>query len=568
MGKSMSRVLKGKKQIWLTLIVVVLAFAMALVIILSTCREYETIPLQEHWGVTFDSTEGTDFTDISLEDIPFSKAEVKDTICLRTVLPKNTLVQPQLSLHVSHCAVDVYLDGQCIYTYGDEIYQKGGLLGCGYFFVPLPENFEGKVLSIRLRTVKESKFNYLEETCIISAQDALKRLATDNFLSTMISIFLVIMGMIELGSISLLIRAKKPIRTMISIAAFSFLMAFWMSCCDKTIQFLIRDYGKIAFIEYVPMYFLPVGVISIVYDFFAQSLHKKLARVFEAWFLLLACAVVVMQILNICNMSECAWIFRVSLIAAIVLGVAFLVAERNVSRTLEEKVEINGLIVFLIFVFLETLRYCFKKNYNFATIGNQSLLPFGVLVWICAMLARFVIAMYRSFVSHMRHELLMKIAYTDALTAISNRTKCEEVLQDYDKNKRPIFLINMDLNGFKAVNDTYGHSEGDQLLCVFANILQEVFGNIATVGRMGGDEFIVIMDASMEACAEEFLHKLTQKVNEHNENEQHPYLLQFAYGYATNEGNEAATPWDVYKEADEKMYDCKRKQKMKRLKEG
>ena len=163
----------------------------------------------------------------------------------------------------------------------------------------------------------------------------------------------------------------------------------------------------------------------------------------------------------------------------------------------------------------------------------------------------------------MRHDFLMKIAYTDSLTAISNRTKCEEVLQQYEKNKASILLVNIDLNNFKQINDTYGHSEGDRALCAFANLLDEVFGKHAVVGRMGGDEFIIITEAEKKHMIEELLHHLTKRVNEYNTLERHPFRLQFAYGYATNEKDISHTPWDVYKEADAKMYECKRKQEKK-----
>lgn len=565
MGKRINKIWSAKKQIWLTLVVGVIACVFALLIIAFSHREYETIPLKEHWRVTFDSIDGNGFDDVSIGDIPFSEAGKEDIIYLSTVLPKHTIAQPELSFFVSHCAVDVYLDEQLIYSYGDEIYKEDGLLGSGYFFVPLPENYEGKTLSIRLEKVRESRFKRLEDICIISAEDAMRRLVTDNFLSVIIAIFLFIMCLIEFCSVGMLIRVKKPIRSMLSVSAFSLLMSFWLCCNNKTIQLFLQDYSKITFIEYTTLYFLPIGVLSLVYGFVTKPRYKKIVRVLVYWFLVFACTAVGTQVIHVFNLPEYVEIYWGSVLLTILLLLAFMIAERNVPRVLEEKIEMSGWVIFLLFAFVETIRYCLRKNYGFSIIGNQSLLPVGALVWIVEMLVRFVLAMYRSFVNDMRHNLLVKIAYTDSLTAINNRAKCEEVLQDYNENKHPILLVNMDLNGFKEVNDIYGHGEGDRLLCIFANILQGIFGEIATVGRMGGDEFIVIMDAEMETKVEEYICRLTQKVNEYNNKEKHPYLLQFAYGYATNEGDISVTPWDVYKKADEKMYRCKREQKMKKF---
>ena len=130
------------------------------------------------------------------------------------------------------------------------------------------------------------------------------------------------------------------------------------------------------------------------------------------------------------------------------------------------------------------------------------------------------------------------------------------------EKKVPVLVMFIDLDRLKYINDTYGHEYGDFAIVSIAKAMLKYCDADAIAARTGGDEFIVIMDASKKAYVEEILHKLTQRVHEYNMTEKHPYLLQFAYGYATNEGESALTPWDVYKKADAKMYRCKRKQKI------
>lgn len=94
-------------------------------------------------------------------------------------------------------------------------------------------------------------------------------------------------------------------------------------------------------------------------------------------------------------------------------------------------------------------------------------------------------------------------ATTDQLTGIRNRRGLELAIESRRERKSPFSLILLDLNGFKKINDTHGHPAGDELLKHFANELREQFGNGDVVGRWGGDEFIVITDASaaeIESC--------------------------------------------------------------------
>ena len=80
------------------------------------------------------------------------------------------------------------------------------------------------------------------------------------------------------------------------------------------------------------------------------------------------------------------------------------------------------------------------------------------------------------------------MAYTDNLTGLYNRRFCEERLKSYRYNNIPFTIINFDMNGLKATNDTHGHSSGDKLIKGFADILTKSFGDKGIVGRMGGDE--------------------------------------------------------------------------------
>lgn len=92
------------------------------------------------------------------------------------------------------------------------------------------------------------------------------------------------------------------------------------------------------------------------------------------------------------------------------------------------------------------------------------------------------------------------LAYHDSLTGLPNRAKLEEdltySLAMAKRNKNSVFVLFIDLDRFKIINDTLGHQTGDELLKVLAQRLQRVLRDTDTVARMGGDEFIIVLDSN------------------------------------------------------------------------
>ncbi len=91
-----------------------------------------------------------------------------------------------------------------------------------------------------------------------------------------------------------------------------------------------------------------------------------------------------------------------------------------------------------------------------------------------------------------------RLASVDSLTGLQNRRRIEAVLELRVEQRRAFSVMIFDLNGFKQVNDTYGHMAGDEVLKQFASELRGAFRPLDDVGRWGGDEFIVVLDCGLE----------------------------------------------------------------------
>ncbi|KAK0330702.1 hypothetical protein LTR94_031813, partial [Friedmanniomyces endolithicus] len=101
-----------------------------------------------------------------------------------------------------------------------------------------------------------------------------------------------------------------------------------------------------------------------------------------------------------------------------------------------------------------------------------------------------------------RHELetrLRRLASTDALTGLANRASFDATLEQamalaHGKDGVALMLVLIDLDGFKAINDTLGHDAGDEVLRMTGAALSQPWLRGSLAARIGGDEFVVVLD--------------------------------------------------------------------------
>ncbi|MGQ3293102.1 MAG: diguanylate cyclase [Shinella sp.] len=102
-----------------------------------------------------------------------------------------------------------------------------------------------------------------------------------------------------------------------------------------------------------------------------------------------------------------------------------------------------------------------------------------------------------------------RAAMTDALTGLLNRRALFDRYGDVQVNEHTA-AIAFDLDSFKSVNDRHGHAAGDTVLKVFADVLRDVSGTSACIARLGGEEFVVVLDRTLPDRA----HRIAERIRE------------------------------------------------------
>jgi diguanylate cyclase (GGDEF)-like protein len=153
-----------------------------------------------------------------------------------------------------------------------------------------------------------------------------------------------------------------------------------------------------------------------------------------------------------------------------------------------------------------------------------------------------------------------KLAVLDSATGLVNRRYVEqrlaEEIQRSERTGRPLSIILIDLDSFKATNDSHGHSGGDAVLKGFSDALRRATRGSDVVARFGGDEFLVVLPECRPDEVQFVLNRLTGLTVWFN---QHPLPVPYSAGTTTYVPGESVE--ELLKRADDALYANKRREK-------
>jgi|GEM_PF-6624523 len=153
-----------------------------------------------------------------------------------------------------------------------------------------------------------------------------------------------------------------------------------------------------------------------------------------------------------------------------------------------------------------------------------------------------------------KEDQLTYISYHDALTGLYNRRYYEEKITEYtDKDKLPLSIIVIDINGLKLMNDAFGHHSGDKLLVLAAKAIEESLDESSFSARIGGDEFIIILPNCNFKTAEKKANEILLNTKKYEVND---IQLSFALGVGTRNSLDERYS-NVFKTAEDDMYRMK-----------
>ncbi len=305
-----------------------------------------------------------------------------------------------------------------------------------------------------------------------------------------------------------------------------------------------RIHLVLRFIFYLSNLFVPLIWLNYIDFKIFRSLTRLRKRLYYGHFLFTG---IVMLAVNL----KTGWIYTIS--------------QANIYET-----KLSGIIIFTIFMFSIIYAPVLIIIWNRKRIDPNIIianfffagLPFmaaalqiatgsTLLVWNSVALA--IVAIYIF--------LELSNLTCDSLTGLDNRKQMEEWLYFKSSSGNNFTLIMLDLNDFKQVNDQFGHSEGDQALIHFANILKSSVKHNDHIARFAGDEFLIGLETGDRQIAEKVIQRLHKKLDDFNRKGITPYPITCSCGTAVYSPSCHSSYEMAVKEADEKMYEDKHRRK-------
>ena len=196
-------------------------------------------------------------------------------------------------------------------------------------------------------------------------------------------------------------------------------------------------------------------------------------------------------------------------------------------------------------------------------LGAQDYLPKPLNGTI--LLAKVISSLERKLFREREKELVNKLhiqATTDQLTGISNRRvvfdSLEQSYKELQEGKRKDFsVLTLDIDFFKKINDTYGHSGGDEVLKAFAKSLDEHISEPNIVGRIGGEEFLALLLDERIKDIFSFCEQIRQIIKE-NTVEYMDNKINITFSGGISQTKESRNASDLVNKADERLYEAKK----------
>ncbi len=532
---------------------------------------YEIYSLNDGWEI---SVNGVSKDTDSLLDANLGVMNNGDIIIIKRTLPEFKLENPCIMMYTIHSLIDVYLDNELIYSFGHDYYERERTVPKRYNYFALGQDYLGKELRIAISGTRYHSFSGTSVVTVGERRDILTYHLRRMLSNIIIGDFLMILGLaLMVLSPYMVLYHNNDLRLLFS-GLISLLLGLYIYSFYGLIDLLCNNPVLNTICEYISMYNIPTAILGYFMSISSGRLKKIFGGLFGANMLVFLSVFFFTVIGNSRIFEFSSFLQGLAFVEAIICSVIITKAavkafkEPDLHLISSDNVFSAGLILFMILSVVDIFRYNYSKYISQLGESSTTISFFtaGAVLLVCSLLISYLLyIIYNSNLQSMQSRI-SSLAFTDPLTGLANRARCEQVMDLLSQERSQYTIISLDLNKLKQVNDTLGHHEGDRLLSGFATILSDCFLDANLVGRMGGDEFIVILTEERALNTTRRIHELYSMINDWNHKEQ-VFQYSASYGYAYSYEVPSGSAQEVYMLADSRMYEMKREHQMDKRKE-
>ena len=520
--------------------------------------------LDDHWSV---KTWDLEFNDITLSDLKLGFVKTGDRIILRNTLPEEETDGAAIQLQTIHAAISVSVDGKPVYADGAQYPAANKMTPSLFHFIALPAGYGGKELQIELWANEDGAFSGISPILTGDVSDLYIYYISAYRITMFISLFLMVTGVLMLFVFFFLWNYYKiEIRVLFS-SLLALDLGLYLLCYHELPDFLNTAVSANDFLEYVTLYSIPPLAMAFVACTYTGKQRKifALLAVIDALIVIVLCVLHALNIVHIdrfvslCHMIiviECAILFTVAIRSRQKMAKS---QTEQLSWQISDRVLLGSFFIMLAFSMVDIIRF-FLRRY-FSMVGgrypNLVFMLTGTMIFVVGLFLNFFYYHIERISAERTTEHLAGLAYTDPLTGMANRGRCDKLLDELNAAGGEYTIVSMDVNYLKRINDTFGHSTGDKYLVDMAAFIRKAFPDAALHGRIGGDEFIVVLNGDVPDTYRACTARLREEIR--NKNETSPDIKYgISYGCAFTRETKSRTLQAALEIADARMYEMKR----------
>ncbi len=507
-------------------------------------------------------------TDTRQQQSPFTIAEWKDY--QKTFYKKKTVLSGTISVNNSvdnilafysvHQNVKVFVDSKLIYEY--PVSNNNPLSdspGYCWNFIVLPHNtnnIEIVFTSPYTPYLKNIPTFYIGNNFSLPAY-----IITSNIVPLSLCIIMLVIGFILVAYHIFVSRNINTSGKLLKLGIFSIFLSIWsINECNIT-TLLLKNSLATSYLA-----FLSLLLLSFPFAMFVQTFYEDNSKIWNYFCkidMIQIALCILFQITGIADLRETLWTTHVMMcvLTAIILFQSHLLIKNGIHSHMI-KIHLACILICSLTLLLDFIGF-YSGSWNVNTFGRIGFLLYITVLGLASTKESAILMKMG-----LEANSYQKLAYTDQMTGMNNRTCFNIDFSELSKNPEDVAIIDFDLNNLKYTNDTFGHSAGDLYIKNCATIIDEIFDGIGKCYRVGGDEFVVLIEKASAVDIPRYMAMLEANVDACNR-ENRKLRMQIAYGYAIFMADTDKNLEDTYNRADKIMYankkDKKEQQKFERL---
>jgi len=501
--------------------------------------------------------------DATLSETKFKSLKKGDCVVFSRNLPEEEVNNPVLRIFTDHSSVEVFIDGELIYEYGLERTLNNKFIGYGYHHIPLPYDYQGRNISIRMISSENLNSSSLRAPEICDSTTMIRDYAANNRWLLASSFFLMMagMGLFLLSGFSL-IKNGSGFRLM-AVGAFSYCLSIW-SLCNYNLTEIFTDNLLVKnYLEYTSLYLIPLFFLLYFWGDLKNRDTQSIRVIYKSLLVMQALFLIAISITHwtdALHLSAAMW-GQLVLIGIEAVGILAVCIHDIYAKSFSSESILIGVVLISFLALLDLGLFAVQKiGIETNDSHFSSFTSLGAMIFVVCLVTDIYQQNETKLAEGYRMETLQKLAYEDALTGIPNRRRYDDIAIDCQDAGDDYAIIVMDINDLKQVNDKYGHERGDLLIASMAECLKKTFGKGTMIARTGGDEFAAIVMDLKIWDPESLLWRLQAEID--IKNTANPDLnLSAAFGYCKRDEFPDKTAKEIYRIADDRMYEKKAQMK-------